>query len=200
MRLRMAAPIRTAFRWIRASIFTAASTPLACTRPTRSRVGKSLAFTASGRYNRTSIDNIDRLPLVTDGSRGSLNGQYVFDRFNPAAGVTYIASRFATVYFSYSEAAAPQPRSNWVVPIPTSPATCPMRWSATRRSSRWSPELLEAGVRGTLENNMRWSVGWFREKTTTIFCSWPPNRPASAISRTSARRGVKEWKQTSAHG
>ena len=66
-------------------------------------LGKSLAVTASGRYNRTSVGNTDRLPVVTDGSRGSLNGQYVFDRFNPAAGLTYIASRFATVYFSYSE-------------------------------------------------------------------------------------------------
>src|SRR6185312_7630271 len=66
-------------------------------------VGKSLAITVSGRYNRTSIDNTARLPVVADGSRGSLNRQDVFGRFNPAAGLTYIASRFATAYFSYSE-------------------------------------------------------------------------------------------------
>src|SRR4030095_15423053 len=46
-------------------------------------LGKSVAMTFWGRYNRTSIDNDDRLPMVTDGSRGSLSGQHVFDRFNP---------------------------------------------------------------------------------------------------------------------
>jgi outer membrane receptor protein involved in Fe transport len=60
-------------------------------------------FTVSGRYNRTTIANADRLPPVTDGSRGSLDGNYVFGRFNPAAGLTYNPSTTVTLYFSYSE-------------------------------------------------------------------------------------------------
>jgi outer membrane receptor for Fe3+-dicitrate len=63
-------------------------------------LGRSLAFTASGRYNHTSLDNVDRLPIVTDGSRGSLNGSYTFDRFNPAVGFTYSPLRWASMYFS----------------------------------------------------------------------------------------------------
>ena len=58
-------------------------------------LGRSLAVTLSGRYNHTSIDNTDRLPIDPTGARGSLNGQYVFERFNPAVGLTYSPSRFA---------------------------------------------------------------------------------------------------------
>ena len=97
-------------------------------------VGKSLAFTFSGRYNRTSINNVDRLPVVTDGSRGSLNGQYVFDRFNPSAGLTY--SRFALrqrLFQLQRKPAARRHPSSWAAPIRPSPAICRMPWSAIRR-------------------------------------------------------------------
>jgi hypothetical protein len=50
-------------------------------------VTKSLTLMLSGRYNRTSLQNIDqRPPAEVAGSRRSLNGQYVFERFNPAIG------------------------------------------------------------------------------------------------------------------
>ena len=67
-------------------------------------ISRPLVFTLSGRYNHTSIDNIDQLPPDPTGARGSLNGQYVFERFNPAAGVAYTPVHLATLYFNYSEA------------------------------------------------------------------------------------------------
>ncbi|MEO7652062.1 MAG: carboxypeptidase regulatory-like domain-containing protein, partial [Bryobacteraceae bacterium] len=46
-------------------------------------IGNTWNFTLSGRYNRTSIDNDDRIrPRI---GPGSLTGRHVFDRFNPAA-------------------------------------------------------------------------------------------------------------------
>src|SRR6185369_3522280 len=47
---------------------------------------KSWNFTVSGRYNRTKIDNRDR---VRPTGPESLTAGYTFDRFNPAVGVTY---------------------------------------------------------------------------------------------------------------
>ncbi len=41
-------------------------------------VGKSLAFTFSGRYNRTGITNRDNLPVDTTGARGSPERQLCF--------------------------------------------------------------------------------------------------------------------------
>ena len=73
----------------------------------------------SERPGPTSID--------LRGARGSLNGRYVFERFNPAAGFTYSPFHFATAYFSYSESAALRPQSNWAAPTQTNPAICPMR-------------------------------------------------------------------------
>lgn len=125
-------------------------------------VGKSLAFTFSGRYNRTSLNNIDRLPTVTDGSRGSLNGQYVFDRVNPAAGVTYSPSRFASVYFSYSESSRAPTSIELGCADPTQPCNLPNALVSDPPLKQVVTRTLEAGVRGTLENNLRWSAGWFR--------------------------------------
>ena len=125
-------------------------------------IGKSLALTVSGRYNRTSIDNVDRLPLVTDGSRGSLNGQDVFGRFNPAAGLTYIVSRFATAYFSYSESSRAPTSIELGCADPNEPCNLPNALVSDPPLKQVVTRTLEAGVRGTLENNVRWNVGWFR--------------------------------------
>ena len=125
-------------------------------------LGKSLAFTASGRYNRTTLDNTDRLPPVTDGSRGSLNGQYVFDRFNPAVGLTYIVSPLATAYFSYSESSRAPTSIELGCADPNEPCNLPNALVSDPPLKQVVTRTFEAGVRGTLENNVRWNVGWFR--------------------------------------
>jgi outer membrane receptor protein involved in Fe transport len=125
-------------------------------------VGKSLALTFSGRYNRTPIDNVDHLPPVTDGSRGSLNGQYVFERFNPAAGLTYSPTRLASLYFSYSEASRAPTAIELGCADPTEPCNLPNALVSDPPLKQVVTRTLEAGVRGTLENNLRWSAGWFR--------------------------------------
>ena len=50
-------------------------------------LGKAWNVTLSGRYNRSTIDNTDRINPIA--GPGSLNGDYVFGRFNPSIGVTY---------------------------------------------------------------------------------------------------------------
>jgi outer membrane receptor protein involved in Fe transport len=124
-------------------------------------VGKSLAITVSGRYNRTAIDNIDRLPAVTDGSRGSLNGKYVFERFNPSIGFTWAANRFATVYFNYSEASRAPTSIELGCADPTQPCNLPNALVSDPPLKQVVTRTFEAGVRGIVENNLRWSAGWF---------------------------------------
>ncbi|HEV3334599.1 MAG TPA: TonB-dependent receptor [Bryobacteraceae bacterium] len=124
-------------------------------------IGKSLAFTFSGRYNRTPIDNVDRLPPAA-GSRGSLNGHYVFDRFNPSAGVTYTPTRFASLYFSYSEASRAPTAIELGCADPTEPCNLPNALVSDPPLKQVVARTFEAGVRGNLENNLHWNVGWFR--------------------------------------
>jgi outer membrane receptor protein involved in Fe transport len=125
-------------------------------------VGKSLAFTFSGRYNHTSIDNADRLPIDPTGGRGSLNGNYTFDRFNPAVGVTYTPSRFAGVYFSYSEASRAPTAIELGCADPTEPCNLPNALVSDPPLKQVVTRTFEAGVRSAQENNFRWSAGWFR--------------------------------------
>ena len=57
--------------------------------------------TMSGRYNHTHMVNADQ--LLPGGGAGSLDGDYVFQRFNPAIGTTYVWSPALTAYVSYNE-------------------------------------------------------------------------------------------------
>lgn len=125
--------------------------------------GKSLAVTLSGRYNRTRIDNLDLLPPApVAGVRGSLNGQYVFERFNPAAGLTYSPTRFATAYFSYSEASRTPTAIELGCANPDEPCNLPNALVSDPPLKQVVTRTFEAGLRGSLENHLRWSTGWFR--------------------------------------
>ena len=55
----------------------------------------------SARYNRTSVSNADQ--LNPGGGPGSLDGDHVFSRLNPAAGVTFSPSPSLNTYAGYSE-------------------------------------------------------------------------------------------------
>src|SRR5262249_524502 len=65
------------------------------------QVGQAWNVTLSARYNRTSISNDDR--LNPEAGPGSLSGNHVYGRLNPAAGVTFSPSTSVNVYFGYSE-------------------------------------------------------------------------------------------------
>ena len=96
------------------------------------------------------------------GARGSLNGQYVFDRFNPAVGLTYCPSRFANFYFSYSEASRAPTAIELGCADPNEPCNLPNALVSDPPLKQVVTRTLEAGVRGSLEKSLRWSVGWFR--------------------------------------
>ncbi len=120
------------------------------------------AFTVSGRYNRTSIDNADQLPADPTGARGSLNGQSVFGRFNPAAGLTYNASRWTNVYFSYSEASRAPTAIELGCADPNEPCNLPNALVSDPPLKQVVTRTFDAGVRSSSESKLRWSAGWFR--------------------------------------
>jgi outer membrane receptor protein involved in Fe transport len=122
----------------------------------------SLTLTLSGRYNRTAINNADRLPPVTDGSRGSLDAQYAFQRLNAAAGFTYTPSRFGTVYFNYSESSRAPTAIELGCADPTQPCNLPNALVSDPPLKQVVTRTVETGVRGKMENNLNWNVSWFR--------------------------------------
>jgi outer membrane receptor protein involved in Fe transport len=130
------------------------------------RFGKKLAITASGRYNHAGIQNIDRLPLADPSVRGSLNGNYTFDRFNPAIGLVYTPIKIASAYFSYSEANRAPTAIELGCADPTQPCNLPNALVADPPLKQVVARTLEAGIRSAGESKLKWNAGWFRAENT----------------------------------
>jgi outer membrane receptor protein involved in Fe transport len=130
-------------------------------------LGKQLTITISGRYNHAGIQNIDRLPPSSDPTaRGSLNGNFTFDRFNPAAGLVYTPFRLVSTYFSYSEANRAPTAIELGCADPTQPCNLPNALVADPPLKQVVARTFEAGLRSAGESKLRWSAGWFRAENT----------------------------------
>jgi outer membrane receptor protein involved in Fe transport len=124
-------------------------------------------LTLSGRYNHTRLSNRDHLfpynNATTGGEqRGSLDGDHVYRRFNPAIGLSFTPSRAINAYAGYSESSR-TPTSielgcadpNFGCRLPNSMAGDPPLDQVV--STSW-----EAGLRGKLSGRSHWNVGLFR--------------------------------------
>jgi outer membrane receptor protein involved in Fe transport len=123
-------------------------------------VGKDWNFTVSGRYNRTTIDNLDH--LQSQGGPGSLNSHNIYDRFNPAVGVTYNPSPLLNAYFGYNEGSRAPTSIELGCADPTQPCKLPNALAGDPPLNQVVTRTFEAGLRGSLERSLNWSVGWFR--------------------------------------
>ena len=125
-------------------------------------------FTFSGRYNHSAVNNVDRLPpgfasvSGSDGGRASLNGSYVYQRFNPAAGLTYTPTSFASLYFSYSESSRAPSTTELGCSNPNDPCNLPNALVSDPPLKQVVTRTFEAGARSAGEGNLKWSAGWFR--------------------------------------
>src|SRR4029078_4333630 len=64
-------------------------------------LSSSATLTVSGRYDRTKINNRDGIP--PGGGPGSLDGDHVYSRFNPALGITFRPNTSFGAYLGYNE-------------------------------------------------------------------------------------------------
>ena len=123
-------------------------------------VGK-WAITVSGRYNYTPVNNTDLLPPAPEGIRGNLTGSYTFQRFNPSVGFTYALPKSTSVYASYSEANRAPTTIELGCADPNNPCALPNALSSDPPLKQVVTRTIEAGMRGSIQNNLRWSVGGF---------------------------------------
>ena len=122
--------------------------------------GKAWSLTVSGRYNRTTTENRDR--LNPGSGAGSLDGHYVFGRFNPAAGVTFSPTKSLNFYASYSESSRAPTSIELGCADPQNPCNLPNALAGDPPLNQVVTRTMEAGIRGGLERNFNWSGGWFR--------------------------------------
>jgi outer membrane receptor protein involved in Fe transport len=123
-------------------------------------LGNAWSFTVSGRYNRATIDNLDR--FNPGGGPGSLDGQYVFQRFNPAAGVTFSPAHFMNLYASYAESSRAPTSIELGCADPNNPCNLPNALAGDPPLKQVVTRTFEAGVRSSQGEGLNWSLGWFR--------------------------------------
>jgi iron complex outermembrane recepter protein len=115
--------------------------------------GERTVLTVSGRYNRTHV-------VLEDLLDDALDGDHIFERFNPAVGVT-VGGEALTFYASYSEASrAPSP-VELTCADEDDPCRLPNAFLADPPLEQVVARTLEAGVRGDWKGG-GWHAGIFR--------------------------------------
>jgi outer membrane receptor protein involved in Fe transport len=127
---------------------------VANTLPLSARAHLSL----SGRYNRTVVKNRDA--ITPGGGPGSLDGDHVFQRFNPAAGLTYDVTPAANLYVGYSEGSRAATSIELGCADPESPCRLPNAMAGDPPLDQVVTRSVEAGLRGT-SNGVSWNAGFF---------------------------------------
>ena len=123
-------------------------------------IGKVWNMTLSGRYNRTAIDNKDR--IRPNGEPGSLNGDHVFSRFNPAIGMTFNPWQSLNAYASFTEGSRAPTSIELGCADPSQPCKLPNALAGDPPLDQVVTRTIEAGLRGGLESRFNWNIGWFR--------------------------------------
>jgi outer membrane receptor protein involved in Fe transport len=128
--------------------------------------------TLSGRFNATTIDNRDRL---LPAGEGSLTGRHQFRRFNPAAGLVSRPFGGVTGFFNYSEGSRAPTSVELGCADPDQPCRLPNAMAGDPPLRQVVTRSVEAGLRGSLENNLHWTVSWFqaRNRDDILFVASP---------------------------
>jgi outer membrane receptor protein involved in Fe transport len=115
--------------------------------------------TLAGRFNQTAVTNQDRItPLA---GAGSLTGNYTFNRFNPAAGLTVSPSKNVNLYVGYSEGSRAPTSIELGCSDPSSPCKLPNALAGDPPLDQVVTRTWETGVRGG-RGTFNWSAGLFR--------------------------------------
>lgn len=122
-----------------------------------------LTLMVSGRYNSSHLD-------LEDGFGNELNGAHTFDRFNPAAGVTYSFRPELSVYGRYSVSSRAPTAVELTCADPEDPCKLPNSFIADPPLKQVVAKSWEAGLRGgldslrwddKLETSLNWHTGFF---------------------------------------
>ncbi|MFN7918558.1 MAG: TonB-dependent receptor [Bryobacteraceae bacterium] len=123
-------------------------------------IASAWTVTLSGRFNRTTVENFDRI-APTPGPE-SLTARHLFQRFNPAVGVTFRAAASLQAYASYSEGNRAPTSIELGCADPGLPCKLPNSLAGDPPLRQVVSRTIEAGVRGRPEGKLDWTLGWFR--------------------------------------
>jgi outer membrane receptor protein involved in Fe transport len=122
-------------------------------------LGPALHLTLSGRYNRTTVHNRDR--IAPGGGSGSLDGDHRFSRFNPAIGATWDAASGLNLYAGYNQGSRTPTAVELGCADPDNPCKLPNAMAGDPPLRQVVTKTWEAGARGTLAAKTHWHAGVF---------------------------------------
>ena len=120
--------------------------------------------TMSGRYNRTRIINEDQ--ILPGGGGGSLDGNHVFQRFNPAIGTTYSWTPALTSYLGYNEGNRTPTSIELGCADPAHACKLPNAMAGDPPLKQVITKTWEAGLRGAWSQHTQWTAGVFHAQST----------------------------------
>jgi len=127
-------------------------------------LAKTVNVTVSGRYNRVRIHNSDLLNPIA--GPGSLDGDYVYQRFNPAIGITWSPVPTLNAYARFSQGSRAPTSVELGCADPDAPCSLPNSLSSDPPLRQVVTDTWEVGLRGKPEvpllQHMSWNAGAFR--------------------------------------
>jgi iron complex outermembrane receptor protein len=121
-------------------------------------ITKELAATLSGRYNHTTVETTDQFRLTPP----NLDGDFTYNKFNPAVGLTYQISPALGTYAGWNQGSrAPSPIELGCAD-PNNPCTLPNALASDPFLQQVVTQTIEAGFRGKLSNSVSWNAGVYR--------------------------------------
>jgi outer membrane receptor protein involved in Fe transport len=114
-----------------------------------------LALTASARYNYMKVNNNDQINPA--GQSDSLSGDHVFNRINPAVGLTFSANESLTVYGGYNEGSRAPSSIELGCANPDAPCRLPNSMAGDPPLNQVVTKTWEAGLRGKYGQNFSWN-------------------------------------------
>ena len=132
---------------------------------------KTVNVTVSGRYNRFTINNADRLNPIA--GPGSLTADYVYQRFNPSVGITWSPVATVNAYARFSQGSRAPTSIELGCADPANPCSLPNALSSDPPLKQVVTNTWEVGLRGKPEGafldklhvrNLNWNVGAFRSE------------------------------------
>jgi outer membrane receptor protein involved in Fe transport len=130
---------------------------------------KAWNLTVSGRFNRNSIRNTDRLHPVA--GRGSLTGNNTYQRFNPAVGLTYSPAGSWNLYASYIQGSRAPTSIELGCADPVDPCTLPNALASDPPlrqvvTGTWQVGLRGKGASAKEQATWNWNLGAFTATNT----------------------------------
>ncbi len=122
-------------------------------------------LTLSGRYNRTKVDNFDRLDPIPDPDptlNTSLTSNQTYSRFNPAVGLNFTPNKSVTAYASYNEGSRAPTAIELGCANPNQPCRLPNAFAGDPPLDQVVAKTFEGGLRGKLSSDIGWSVSAYR--------------------------------------